>query len=272
MPLAREQFRLLPEEDWIFGLKMRGKVLSFGPSGSVVAMASFTGSVMTAIGALMAFGSTRNTTISGHAVKNPTAMSVMGGLLVVYAVSFLIASLLVGVRADEDGVLIRHLWRRRRVPWSSIVGVRAHETEPRRWRLFWGPDVAEARRNLITSWSLGAIELVDGSVVPLPGFVAAARADGLSLGLATATELKVQALCRYMSVITGRPIESAALRERIEDPDDTWSLWMLLSYLGGALALWLLVSWAAGTVVSPLFLLIGAVVSVHQFVAHRSAG
>lgn len=273
MPVAHEPFRLSPQEDWIFGVRMRGDVLSFGPSGSVVAMVSFAGVAMGAMGALMALGGSSGSTINGYTVKNPTALVVMGILVVVYAAGFLVASLLVGVRANDEGVVIRHLWRRRRLPWASIVAVRAHETEPRRWRMFWGPNVAQARMNLIASWSVGVIELVDGTIVQLPGFDAAARDDGLSLGLPTATELKVQALARYMSVVTGRPIDTAApAPARIEDPDDAWSVWMLLGYIGGAFALWLLVSWAAGTIVSPFFLVVGAVVGLYQFASHRRAG
>lgn len=79
------EFRLSPQEDWIFGVKMRGSTLSFGPSGSEVVLATVVCSVMIVMGAPMAFSSSYGSTINGYPVKNPTAMLVFGVLVIAYA-------------------------------------------------------------------------------------------------------------------------------------------------------------------------------------------
>jgi len=48
------EFRLSPQEDWIFGVKLRRSTLSFGPSGSEVALATVACGLMIFIGAVMA--------------------------------------------------------------------------------------------------------------------------------------------------------------------------------------------------------------------------
>lgn len=260
-----------PQEDWIFGVKMRGSTLSFGPSGSEVALATVVCGVMIVMGALMAFSSSYGSTINGYPVKNPTAMLVFGVLVIAYAAGFLISSLGVGVRADEAGLTLRRLWTRRHIPWSGIVAVRVHETVPRRWDLFAGPNYLKMQMRPVASWSIGVVERLDGTALRLPGFAAAGRDDGLSLGLPTATELKVQALGRYMACTTGRQIESPGdIPTQIEKGHS--SPWMIVWYLGGAVALWLLVSWAAGTLVNPVLLIVGVVINLYRFAQRERAG
>ena len=265
------EFRLSPQEDWIFGVKMRGSTLSFGPSGSEVALAAVVCSVMIVIGALIAFTSSSGSTINGYPVKNPTAMLVFGVLVIAYAVGFLISSLGVGVRADEAGLTLRRLWSRRHIPWSGIATVRVQETIPRRWALFAGPNNLTMQMRPVASWSIGVVERLDGTALRLPGFAAAGRDDGLSLGLPTATELKVQALGRYMACTTGRQAESPSdLPMQVENGRS--SPWAIVWYLGGAVALWLLVSWAAGTLVNPLMLMVGVVINLYQFAQRERTG
>jgi hypothetical protein len=267
----QSKFRLSPQEDWIFGVKMRGSTLSFGPSGSEVALATVACGLMIFIGALMAFSSSSGSTVNGYPVKNPTAMMVLGVLTIAYAAGFLISSLVVGVRADADGLTLRCLWRRRHIPWSGVAALRVQETVPHRWDLFAGPNVVKLRMRPVASWSIGVIELLDGTVLRLPGFAAAGREDGLSLGLPTTTELKVQALGRYMTCATGRPIESPSeVPTQIEDGSS--SPWMIVWYLGGSVAVWLLVSWAAGTLVSPVLLVVGIVIGLFRFAQHERTG
>lgn len=271
MSVTQPKFQLSPNEDWIFGVKMRGSTLSFGPSGSSVAAACLACVMMGGIGALMAFSSSSGSTINGYAVRNPIAMMVFGVLTVAYAVGLLVTSLLVGVRADAEGMLLCRLWRRQRLPWSSIADVRAHETVPHRWDLLSGRNVIKFRMRPVASWSVGVVELLDGTIVRLPGFDAAARDDGLSLGSPTATELKVQALSRYRAHVTGRSSDApSAVPTRIED--DAGSPWVIVWYIGGCLALWLLVSWAAGTLVSPVLLILGIVISLYQFAQRQRIG
>lgn len=124
MPMEQPPFRLSPQEDWIFGVKMRGQVLSFGPSGSALAMSTAICVMTSGMGALMAFASSAGTTVNGYEVKNHAAMAVTGGLVTLYGAIALVASLLVGVRADASGVHVRRLWRRRVLPWESIVSLR----------------------------------------------------------------------------------------------------------------------------------------------------
>lgn len=265
------EFRLSPQEDWIFGVKMRGSTLSFGPSGSEVALATVACGLMIFIGAVMAFGMSSGSTINGYPVKNPTAMLMIGVAIIAYAAGFLISSLGVGVRADATGLQLRRLWSRRHVPWSDVAALRAHETVPHRWDLFSGPDYLKFQMRPVSSWSVGVVEQVDGTVTRLPGFNAAARTDGLSLGLPTATELKVQALARYMTRITGvhnQPQTDVPTQLSDGEP----SRWMLVGYLGAAVALWLLVSWAAGTLVNPLLLIVGIVFNVYRFTQRQRVG
>ena len=217
------------------------------------------------------FTSSSGSTINGYPVKNPTGMTVLGVLTVAYASWFLVSSLLVGVRADADGLTLRRLWRSQRILWSTIADVRAHETVPHRWDLFSGPNIIKLRMRPVTSWSVGVVALIDGTVVRLPGFHTAARDDGLSLGTPTATELKVQALNRYRAHTTGIASD-ASTRTPTAIEDDAASPWIIVWYLGGCLALWLLVSWAAGTFVSPGLLIVGAAVSIYQFIQHRRIG
>ena len=132
--VAHSPFRLTPQEDWIFGVKMRGSTLSFGPSGSEVAIASLVGVVTVGLGSLMAITSSSESSIGEYPVKNPTAMLILGVLMAGYGVVCLASSLLVGVRADADGVLVRCLWRRRRLPSDWLAAVRTHETMAHRWR------------------------------------------------------------------------------------------------------------------------------------------
>jgi hypothetical protein len=265
------EFRLSPQEDWIFGVKMRGSTLSFGPSGSEVALASVACGLMIFIGAVMAFGMSSGSTINGYPVENPTAMLVLGIAIIAYAAAFLISSLGVGVRADETGLTLRRLWSRRHVPWNGVAALRAHETVPHRWALFSSPNSLTFQMRTVSSWSIGVVEQLDGTVLRLPGFNAAARTDGLSLGLPTATELKVQALGRYMTCIAGRqnPLQSGAPAQ-LEDAHP--SPWMIVGYLGAAVALWLLVSWAAGTLVSPVLLIVGIAINGYRFAQRQRAG
>jgi hypothetical protein len=198
-------------------------------------------------------------------------MMLLGLLTVGYAAVFLIRSLVVGVIADADGLTIRRLWRRRQVRWSSVGAVRVYETVPERWSASYGPDRVTWRMRSVASWSVGVVELVDGTSVRLPGFRAASRGDGLSLGLPTVTELKVQALHRYMACMTGRRSDlPTASPIRIEDP--TSSRWDIVWYLVAAAALWLVASWAAGTLVSPVMLVVGAVFSLYQLSTRRRVG
>ena len=136
--------------------------------------------------------------------------------------------------------------------------------------LFSGPNVVKFRMRPVASWSIGVVERLDGTVLRLPGFAAAARDDGLSLGLPT-TELKVQALSRYMTCATGRPIESPS-KAPTQIEDSASSPWMIVWYLGGSLALWLLVSWAAGTLVSPVLLIVVIVIGIYRFAQHERSG
>ena len=269
--MGQSKFRLSPQEDWIFGVKMRGSTLSFGPSGSEVALATIACSVMIVIGALMPFTSSSGSTINGYPVKNPTAMLVIGVLLIAYAAGFLISSLGVGVRADQAGLTLRRFWSRQHIPWSGIATVRVQETIPHRWDLFAGPNYLKMQMRPVASWSIGVVERLDGTALRLPGFAAAGRDDGLSLGLPTATELKVQALGRYMACTTDREIESQSdMPTQIENGHS--SPWMIVRYLGGAVALWLLVSWAAGTLVNPVMLIVGAVISLYRFAQRGRIG
>lgn len=265
------EFRLSPQEDWIFGVKLRRSTLSFGPSGSEVALATVTCGLMIFIGAVMAFGMSSESTINGYPVKNPTAMQVLGIAIIAYAAGFLISSLGVGVRADETGLTLRRLWSRRHIPWNGIAALRTHETVPHRWDLLSGPNQLKFQMRTVSSWSIGVVEQLDGTVLQLPGFNAAARTDGLSLGLPTATELKVQALGRYMTCITGRqnPLQNG---EPTQLEDARPSPWMLVWYLGAAVALWLVVSWAAGTLVSPVWLIVGIAINVYRFAQRQRAG
>lgn len=265
------EFRLSPQEDWIFGVKMRGSTLSFGPSGSEVALATVACGLMIFIGALIAFSSSSGSTINGYPVENPTAMLVLGISIMAYAAGFLISSLGVGVRADKAGLTLRRFWSRRHIPWSGVSAVRVQETAPHRWDLFAGPNSLKLQMRPVASWSIGVVERLDGTALRLPGFAAAARDDGLSLGLPTATELKVQALGRYMACTTGRQIESPSeLPTQIENGRS--SPWLIVWYLGAAIALWLLVSWAAGTPVSPVILLIAVVTSLYRFAQREHTG
>lgn len=125
----------------------------------------------------------------------------------------------------------------------------------------------------VASWSLGVVELADGTTVELPGFMAAARDDGLSLGLATATELKVQALRRYMTHETGRTLDAMPeppprAQDRSEDP----SAWNLVGYFAGGISVWLLASWAAGTLTNPGLLAAGLVFALAQTLWRRAVG
>lgn len=123
----------------------------------------------------------------------------------------------------------------------------------------------------VASWSIGVIERLDGTALRLPGFAAAGRDDGLSLGLPTTTELKVQALGRYMACATGRQIEPPSeVPTQIEDGRS--SPWRIVWYLGGSVALWLLVSWAAGTLVSPALLIVGIVINLYLFAQRERTG
>lgn len=273
MPATSEEFRLSPQEDWIFGVGMRGGSLVFGPSGSVVAMACFGSLFMAGFGILMMLTSSSDTTLNGYTVENPAAMVVLGAVALGFSIWYLVASLLVGLRADEEGLTIRRLVRRRRVPWDTVAAVRAHETAPERWVTFWGPNIITWQMRPVASWSIGVLEMAEGVTVRLPGFEAAARGDGLSLGLPTATEIKVQALRRYMSHVTGRPLDtSTELGASIPEDEETNALlWFVLGSFG-VLAGWLLVSWAAGTFVSPALLVIALLFGAFQFARRRRVG
>ena len=227
--------------------------------------------LMIVLGALTAFTSSSGSTINGYPVKNPTAIVVLGVSIVAYAVGFLISSLGVGVRADEAGLTLRRLWSRRHIPWGAVSTVRVQETLPRRWDLLAGPNYLKLQMRPVASWSIGVVERLDGTVLRIPGFVAAGRDDGLSLGLPTATELKVQALGRYMACATGRPIEPPSeMPGQIEDGRS--SGWSIVLYIGVSVALWLLASWAAGTLVSPGLLIVGIAISIYRFAQRERTG
>ncbi len=254
------EFRLSPQEDWIFGVKMRGAILSFGPSGSEVAAASVASTLMLGVGLVVALSSSSGWTINGHAVENPAAMTVLGSLTVAYAIGFFVTSVLAGVRADHEGIVLRRIWRRQHVPWGSVAGVYVQETAPQRWSLYSGPDFMQWRARPVSSWSVGVVERIDGTSLRLPGFVAAARDQGLSLGFPTATELKIQALARFKAHVTGGSADLPARSGVIAAP--AASKWTIPAYLIGSLALWLLMSWAAGTLLSPAFVVLGILVSL----------
>ena len=254
------EFRLSPQEDFVFGVRMRGATLSFGPSGSEVTAASLVSTLMLGVGLALALSSSSGSTINGYPVENPAAMPVLGSLTVVYAIGFFVTSVRAGVRADHEGIVLRSLWRRQHIPWGSIAGVHVQETAPQRWSLYVGADFMQWRARPVSSWSVGVVERVDGTSLRLPGFVAAVRDQGLSLGLATATELKMQALARFKAYVTGGSADLPAGPGVIAAP--AAAKWTIPAHLAGGLVLWLLVSWAVGTLVSPAFLALGILVSL----------
>ena len=248
---------------------MRGSVLSFGASGSAVVQAVFGSILALGVGALIATSSSDGATINGHVVEHPGVLLLIGAGLCIAGPAFVVSTFLTGVRADEHGVHIRRAWRAKQIPWDQVVDIRAHETVPLRWSTLAGPDMVTVRMRPVASWSVGVVELREGTIIRLPGFIAAARKEGLSLGTATATELKVQALARYRATITGVPQMSPTSDVPTPLEDDPPSRRWMVSQIGAAIALWSVVSWAAGTFMSPVFLVVAVAPAVYRLIMSR---
>jgi len=240
---------------------MRGSALSFGPAaGTLGAAAALL--LVTMLYAVV--GMTDRTS-----VEHPIALHLHDGVLMVAASTYLVIVLRSGVRADASGLTVRRI-RRRHIAWSEIADVRAHETEPRRWRFFVGPDHVALSMRAVRSWSVGVVERCDGDVIVLPGFLTAGREDGISLGDATAAEVKVRALRRFRGHVTGAPVEPMTEPVPVAPEPPTW--WPFAAVTLWAVVMWSLQSWAVGELVNALFLVIGfAAVAIRIAIGRRRA-
>lgn len=243
---AADEFRLSPEEDFLFGVGMRGSALSFGPAAGSLGVATALFLVTMLYGVVGTFDRT--------SVEHPIALHLHDGILVAAASAYLAIVVRSGVRADASGLTLRRI-RRRHIPWSEIADVRAHETEPTRWRLFVGPDHVALSLRAAQSWSFGVIERCDGEVIALPGFLTAGRKDGISLGAETAAEVKVRALRRFRGHVTGSPVEPMTDPTTLAPEPTAW--WPFAAITLVAVVMWSLQSWAVGELVNPFFLVIG---------------
>lgn len=257
-----DEFRLAPEEDFLFGVRMRGSALSFGPAAGTLGAAVAIFLVMMLYGVVGMFGRT--------SVEHPIALHLHDGILMVAASTYLAIVVRSGVRADASGLTLRRI-RRRHIAWSEIADVRAHETEPTRWRLLVGPDHVALSPRAVRSWSVGVVECCDGEVIVLPGFLTAGRKDGISLGAATAVEIKVRALRRFRGHVTGTPVEPMTDPTPLAPGAPAWWPFAAITLLG--VVMWSLQSWAVGELANPLFLVIGlAAVAIRIAIGRRRAG
>lgn len=189
-------FRLTPSEDFLFGVRMKGDSIRFGPPGGKLLWAGVILPVALAIGAATLW-----------AGRGALAM-VVAVWIAVGGTAYLVAAARSGVSASPDGVTVRSALRSQHYPWRQISDITIVEGKPTPQFGLWigehgggiRPDVDSCKAYLV---------LVDRSLVRLAGFESAIRTSGLSGGTASPTEIKVAALDRYRRVFAPpRPIPS----------------------------------------------------------------
>jgi Bacterial PH domain len=183
---------LTPSEDFLFGVRMKGDSIRFGPAGGELLWAG----IFLPLALVVSVGS---------------LWAGRGGLTTVLAVwiavggtGYLIAAARSRVLASPDGVTVRGALRSQHYPWSQISDITVVDGTPTPpFRLSIGehggggirPDVDSCKAYLV---------LVDRSLIRLAGFESAIRTSGLSGGTASPTEIKVGALDRYRRAFAPR--------------------------------------------------------------------
>lgn len=168
------RFRLTPQEDYVFGVSLRGDRLVFGPAGGEIVR--FVLLVPIAVFVAFGFAATEDGALAWLV---PTAIGV-GALG--YGVTVLRAR----VVATPDGVAVRRFVHTRLVPWSAIDRIVVEDVRR---------GVSFGRRAEVGA--VAFLRLADRTSVRLPGFVSAAEREPMALGGATVTRTKVDALLRY---------------------------------------------------------------------------
>lgn len=253
-----DRFELTPQEDFVRGVRYADGVLSFGPSGTQVIQALLCGVAGLFGAALGAAGAVSGRMeVAGLPVTNRWAGAVFAAVSLLIGSAIAAGLLRRGVSANSSGLQIRRFWAWAEVPWETIADVVAVETAERKWVTTAGASGIRVGATPVGSWSLGLAVRGDGSAVELPSFVAAARDEGLSLGRATATELKVQALRRYREQVVGPWASSSVAIRSVDEPTRTIEL---ILDLATPTALWLLACWSVGELVTPAWLLVAYVV------------
>ena len=193
-----QPFTLTPQESFLYGVHLEDETLSFSASGTQVvqAIAMLTLETLLAVG-LVVSSLNGSLDVGGTLVNDRAAGAWVGVGLLVVAVVLTYVRVRPRVEADCDGLSIRSAWSTRRVGWAAVSDVAALETTRKRAAVLGGPGWIGLRMRAVTSWSVGVLVLSDGGVLQLPCFVAASRGEGLSLGGATSTEIKVAALQRF---------------------------------------------------------------------------
>ncbi len=192
-------FRLQPNEDFLFGVRMSGNELRFGPSGGALLWSALTAPLAVGIAAFVLFADIDSTTLIFWDVSAATWRLVVVPWLAAI-VWLCVARAGSAVRANESGVSIRSTWRSRSFAWNEIEEVRVVESRPvRNFRLVLGESGGGYRADIDSSQAY--LVCRGGSLVRLPGFEASAKASGMSGDLATPTEIKVGALRRYRDTV-----------------------------------------------------------------------
>ncbi len=198
---TRDEFRLEPNEDFLFGVSLERGTLRFGPPGAVLlwtAVVSVVGLIIAAATLIIPFDS-----FNLLFWEAPPAVGRVIAVGIVCAVlTSLVVHLRAGTRADPEGVIVRSSLRSRRYDWATIVGTRIVETKPvAPFRMIIGDHGGAIRADVDSSKAY--LVLDDSSQVHLRSFDAAARAPGARSAVATPTEVKVAALRRYRETVFG---------------------------------------------------------------------
>lgn len=145
-------------------------------------------------------------TMNGDLIVNRPPAMIAGALIIAGTFTFAWLVWRSGVVADHDGLTLRHGRRVRRVPWTAVEAISSYERNLGRARFLASGSSVGFSNRYVGAWSVGVVSIRPGGNILLPGFVAAGRDEGLSLGESTAAEVKAAALRRYGESVTGRPL------------------------------------------------------------------
>lgn len=192
-------FRLSAQEKFLFGVKLKGDALWFGPPGSALVLAVLTSVIAVVLAVVFVVADVTFTFVFWEVTPVVGRVFTIGVALAVLA--HLFALLRSGTRITPETVETRSVFRRQRVAWGSIAGTRIIEDRPGSpFDLVLGEggslraDVDSTKAYLLCT---------NGSLIRLRGFESAAQESTAASVSATPTQLKVDALRRYRDEMVG---------------------------------------------------------------------